>query len=114
MTGLPWILIAIGTFILIVLGVVNWVPNDRAVNLRNLFAHYIPPELVDEMTREPGKAPSEKWAPSLYSGISVELIMSVIITIAILGAALFIILSGQYSDSDAKWAYGSLGTVIGY
>jgi hypothetical protein len=40
--------------------------------------------------------------------------MQVIVSLAILGAALYVILSKQYASIDTKWAYGIVGTVIGY
>jgi uncharacterized membrane protein YjgN (DUF898 family) len=40
--------------------------------------------------------------------------MQVIVSLAILGAALHVILSKQYASNDTKWAYGIVGTVIGY
>ena len=38
----------------------------------------------------------------------------VIVSFAILGAVLYMILSKQYTANDTKWAYGIVGTVIGY
>lgn len=40
--------------------------------------------------------------------------MQVIGSLAILAAGLYIILSKQYGEADSKWAYGIVGTVIGY
>jgi hypothetical protein len=38
----------------------------------------------------------------------------VIVSFAILGAVFYMILSKQYAANDTKWAYGIVGTVIGY
>ena len=38
----------------------------------------------------------------------------VIVSLAILGAVLYLILSKQYASNDIKWACGIVGTVIGY
>ena len=38
----------------------------------------------------------------------------VIVSLAILGAVLYVIVYKQNASNDAKWAYGILGTVIGY
>ena len=32
----------------------------------------------------------------------------------VLAAALFVILSGRYGDAEAKWAFGVVGTILGY
>lgn len=36
------------------------------------------------------------------------------VTFPVLIAALYIILSGVYPDSYAKWAFGAVGLVVGY
>src|SRR5262249_27022236 len=38
----------------------------------------------------------------------------VMVSLAIVGAALYVIVSEQYALNDTKWAYGIVGTVIGY
>jgi len=38
----------------------------------------------------------------------------VVITLIILVASLFVILTKRYSPADRHWAYGALGTVIGF
>ena len=43
-----------------------------------------------------------------------KMIMAVIVSLAVLGSALFIILSGNYDGSSEKWAFGAVGTIMGY
>ena len=38
----------------------------------------------------------------------------VIVSLAILGAALYVLISKYYASNDTEWAYGIVGTVIGY
>ena len=38
----------------------------------------------------------------------------VIVSFAILGAVFYVIVCKQYTANDTKWAYGIVGTVIGY
>jgi hypothetical protein len=40
--------------------------------------------------------------------------LRIVIVLAILGAALYVILSGGYDDADRKWAYGAAGLILGY
>lgn len=40
--------------------------------------------------------------------------MQVIVSLAILGAALHVLISRQYASNDTDWAHGIVGTVIGY
>jgi len=47
---------------------------------------------------------AERWKLIIRGGVS----------IAVLGAGLYIILSSQYPDSTSKWAYGVIGVVLGY
>ncbi|WP_338758686.1 hypothetical protein [Massilia sp. METH4] len=42
-------------------------------------------------------------------------LMSVLVTIAILASALYVILSNQqFPDAHQKWAFGAIGTIVGY
>ena len=40
--------------------------------------------------------------------------MQVVLTLALGGAAIWIILATAHGPDDKKWAYGTLGTVLGY
>ena len=40
--------------------------------------------------------------------------LQVIVSLAVLGAALYLIISKQYAVNDTDWAYGIVGVVIGY
>lgn len=42
------------------------------------------------------------------------LAMAAIISLMLIGAALYVILSQQYADDVQKWAFGVIGVVIGY
>lgn len=43
-----------------------------------------------------------------------KLIMSFIITVLVLAACLYVILARKYTDADKKWAYGAIGTILGF
>jgi phosphomannomutase len=43
-----------------------------------------------------------------------RLIMQMAISTVILGAGLWVILSGRYSADAGRWASGAIGTVMGY
>ena len=45
---------------------------------------------------------------------TVRFFMSIVVSLAVLGCAVFVILSKNYDSSAEKWAFGSVGTVIGY
>lgn len=40
--------------------------------------------------------------------------MQAIVTVVAIGLALWIILSNQFPEDSKKWAYGIIGTVIGF
>jgi len=40
--------------------------------------------------------------------------MQVVVSLAILGTALYVILSQVYSPQEKHWAYASAGTVLGF
>jgi hypothetical protein len=40
--------------------------------------------------------------------------MMVFVSVAVLCSSLIIILSGRYGDASQKWAYGSVGSIVGF
>jgi hypothetical protein len=44
----------------------------------------------------------------------VKLTVQVVVTLTLLGTSAYIILSGAYDESYAKWAFGMAGAVFGY
>ena len=41
-------------------------------------------------------------------------VMPVLVTLAVLGSAIFVILSQKYPAETEKWAYGSVGVLVGF
>lgn len=46
--------------------------------------------------------------------LTAEGIMSVVVSLAVLCASLYVVLSGHYDDSTQKWAFGIIGSLIGF
>jgi hypothetical protein len=44
----------------------------------------------------------------------VNTLMPALVSLALLGGALYVILSKRYSNETSKWAFGTVGTVAGY
>jgi hypothetical protein len=67
-----------------------------------------------------GRRLSRTWEPSddikIFGERSVEVKqwMQVAVSLAILGVALVIVLSGAHSTQDKHWAYGAVGTILGF
>jgi hypothetical protein len=51
---------------------------------------------------------------AIHDGPDVRLIMQVGISIVILAAGLWVILTDRYSVDAQRWAAGAVGTVVGY
>ena len=51
---------------------------------------------------------------ALVNNKQVQLIAQAVIGAVVLVASLFVILSEQYTPQDSHWAYGALGTVMGF
>ena len=51
---------------------------------------------------------------NLKNQIHATTYIQIIITSILLVASLYIILSQRYAESDLKWAYGTVGTIMGY
>ena len=45
----------------------------------------------------------------VFAGCCMEILVSLIV----IGSALWVILSGHYSNDTQKWAFGAIGTVVG-
>ncbi|CCN45259.1 hypothetical protein MADA3029_620019 [Vibrio nigripulchritudo MADA3029] len=41
-------------------------------------------------------------------------IMPIVVSVAVLGSALYVVLSGGYAEAEQKWAFGAIGTILGY
>lgn len=57
------------------------------------------------------RVPSGRWRPR---GTDWEIAMQIGVSVALLGVGLYVILSKQYAAADTNWAYGTVGTVVGY
>jgi hypothetical protein len=56
-----------------------------------------------------------QWADILgQAAISPLQIGQLVITFVLLAASLFVILSKRYAPTDRHWAYGTVGTLIGF
>lgn len=53
-------------------------------------------------------------APEVPVGMSYPLVAQLAISAILLVAALFVILTKKYPPQDKHWAYGALGTVVGF
>lgn len=40
--------------------------------------------------------------------------MQILVSLAILGCALYIVLSHSYTEQEKHWAYGVIGAILGY
>jgi hypothetical protein len=52
--------------------------------------------------------------PAVLDGGIARTLMQVVVTGGLLIASLLVILSSRYSESDKKWAYGTVGTLVGF
>jgi hypothetical protein len=48
------------------------------------------------------------------TGLSVQLVMSAAISVIVLASALWVVLFGDYPDATQKWAFGAVGSVVGF
>jgi hypothetical protein len=68
--------------------------------------------LIAGLLLSPSLSPT-RGGPGGGDDTNVHLAMRVVISIVLLGSALWVILSGKYAPADRHWAYGALGTIIG-
>ncbi len=43
-----------------------------------------------------------------------KLTMQATVTVMVLAGSLYALLSGKYAEAEKKWAYGAVGTILGY
>lgn len=55
-----------------------------------------------------------KLQPKKDQTNNIQMLMTCVVTVAIGSAALYIVLSDHNNPDSLKWAYGALGTVLGY
>jgi nicotinamide riboside transporter PnuC len=99
MHALPVVLFLFAVIALGILAWRQWSANQRVENE--------PSQSVLEQ-----KA-SRKRTAALDSNV-VKLWMQVGISVVVLGGALYIIFSPAYDSEDKHWAYGSVGTILGF
>ena len=46
--------------------------------------------------------------------VNVRITMMVLVSLIVLVSSIYTILTGTYSDGTQKWAYGSIGTILGF
>jgi anaerobic C4-dicarboxylate transporter len=46
--------------------------------------------------------------------VSTKDVVQVIISVLLLAASIFVILSKKYAEKEQHWAYGTIGTLIGF
>ena len=52
--------------------------------------------------------------PTLQLAATINDIMRALISLVVLAAALYVILSNKYEDDVKKWAFGVVGLIVGY
>lgn len=55
-----------------------------------------------------------KFVPALSKRADYKVVIQILVTVVILAAGLYIILSKNYPEDTTKWAFGVVGVAIGY
>jgi hypothetical protein len=48
------------------------------------------------------------------ASIDVKTVMMIVVSTLVLGSSLYVILSQKYQGESEKWAYGVIGTILGF
>jgi hypothetical protein len=67
----------------------------------------------DELQRVPAREPGKRLQTAPLASV-VRTMMQMVVSLLVLGAGLYMILSGQFGGDAQKWAYGVIGVVVGY
>lgn len=63
---------------------------------------------------DPGPSPIPEIVQHTKFWDKHRITMPVFISVAVLLSGLYMILSGEYPEPDKKWAFGMIGTIVGY
>jgi hypothetical protein len=85
--------------------------GDREKKLRAAEVQAEEARRLAEQERERILSQSQKLTPWTSD---IHIIMQVIVSIVLLSATLFIVLSKKYNPTDKHWAYATLGLIIGF
>jgi len=76
---------------------------------------------IKDMTRTSLKEDNKKhdtqshsFIINLINRIELNNLMMFIVSITVLFSGLYIILSNQYENSEQKWAFGAIGSILGF
>ncbi len=58
--------------------------------------------------------PPPRGVAACMAPVNLRDIMMVVVSLAVLGSSLFVILSGRYDDGTQKWAFGAVGSMVGF
>ena len=113
---LPWIVICAGLFLLFIY------PRIFPLLIRLVFpaaTNHSEPRISKRVITRDGLNKDLIHAYShndylKYKSIAPQFIMQVIVSLLVLTAALYIILSMKYGESEQKWATGSAGLIVGF
>jgi len=98
----PWLIMAVGVFALLIWGMF------RARIIRLFYRRSLRLRAGDQLESMMDSQTGEPRAVRV-----IQQLMPVVISLVIGGAALYMILS-DYPDAQLKWAFGSVGTIVGY
>jgi len=121
----PWIIMLIGLFGLLIFGIASW----RSINTLDWALVY--PELSGSSRKERNQKIEEFIEKDEHAGINSDELasiyyekrysaiantwMPVVLSLLVVLSALYVILSkDMYPDAQQKWAFGVVGTVLGY
>lgn len=106
MSLLPWIFIAGGLAILFAMH--RWF-LPKSVHQSVIVAQSAPGVAHHSARNQPRRAVQRH-----DSAPTIHLTMRVLVSLIVLSSALFIILRTGSSDAEQKWAFGVVGTILGY
>ena len=43
-----------------------------------------------------------------------KILVQIVVSLTVLTASLYVVLSGRYDETYAKWAFGMVGLIVGY
>jgi len=92
----------------------SWVMRPKPLSPRE--AHF---QRIEEAARAAERAGGEvtdirEELKDIFGSIELKTLIQLFLTVALVGAALYVILSKDFASDEKRWAFGTIGTLIGY
>lgn len=94
-------------------GEISLIPEPKLAQKESLRTGRFFKPIPGEGSRRAGRSDYDITKPRMVT-YNTNTVMSVVVSLTILVASIYIILSSKYDEGTQKWAFGVIGSIIGF